>query len=528
MLCGAAHFSAVFLNLRQNYATFYLEKTTIERSRSGGGFALRARVEQPMEHLTTEGRAPAADAKRRQEFLDLLCAWNDAFAASSGRRRKAFLHTYGCQMNEHDSETLLGMLLAAGFEEATDQNEADLILFNTCCVREHAQTRVYGNVGALAKRKLEQPGLLLGVCGCMMQQKEVSAALYKRFPFVDLVFGTHALPDFPALLYRAAVLGERVFDGRGEESVPEGLPICRKKGASAFVTIMYGCNNFCSYCIVPYVRGRERSRAPEDILKEVKGLVKEGYTEVTLLGQNVNSYGKDRTGNGCTFPELLRLLNSVEGLERLRFMTSHPKDLSDGLISAMAECARVCKHIHLPVQSGSDEILRRMNRHYTASDYAQLVKKLRASVPGIEISTDIIVGFPGETEEDFEATLRLVEDVGFCAAYTFMYSPRIGTPAASWPNQIPDDVKHERLARLNALQAKKCVENNEKYIGTVQEVLVEGCDEREGQNAFGKTSAFKMIYFPGDESLIGKMLKVKVTKARSNSLLGEACTESGK
>ena len=291
---------------------------------------------------------------------------------------------------------------------------------------------------------------------------------------------------------------------------------------------MYGCNNFCSYCIVPYVRGRERSRAPEDILKEVEGLVKEGYTEVTLLGQNVNSYGKDRTGNGCTFPELLRLLNSVEGLERLRFMTSHPKDLSDGLISAMAECARVCKHIHLPVQSGSDEILCRMNRHYTASDYAQLVKKLRASVPGIEISTDIIVGFPGETEEDFEATLRLVEDVGFCAAYTFMYSPRIGTPAASWPNQIPDDVKHERLVRLNALQAKKCVENNEKYIGTVQEVLVEGCDEREGQNAFGKTSAFKMIYFPGDESLIGKMLKVKVTKARSNSLLGEACTESGK
>ena len=462
----------------------------------------------------------AEELERQREYTRQLRKWNDEFERETGRKRSVFIHTYGCQMNVHDSEKLLGMLSEMGFTTAETDETADLVLFNTCCVREHAETRVYGNVGHLGKIKRQRPELLIGVCGCMMQQEEIAKDLYKKFPFVDLVFGTHALHAFPELLYGAALSGGRSFDIRQSDgTIVENLPVIREKGTSAFVTVMYGCNNFCSYCIVPYVRGRERSRLPEDILAEVEELVREGYSEITLLGQNVNSYGKDLSG-GIDFAELLRRVDKVPGLRRLRFMSSHPKDLSDRLIAAMAECKTVCHHLHLPVQSGSDEILRRMNRHYTAADYKLLVEKLRRAVPDIELSTDIIVGFPGETEADFQATLALAEEVGFCAAFTFMYSPREGTPAAKATDQIPEQVKKDRLAALNALQAKKCAENNQKYIGGVYEVLVEGCDLREGCNAFGKTGTFKMIYFPGDASMIGQYRTVKVETARKNSLIG--------
>ena len=466
-----------------------------------------------------ETAIPQEEIVRQRQFTARLKEYVEGFRQINGRGMSAAIHTYGCQMNVHDSEKLKGMLMEAGFEIKEDDS-ADVVLFNTCCVRDHAETRVYGNVGHLGKIKRDRPELIIGVCGCMMQQQDVAEALYKRFPFVNMVFGTHALYRFPEILYHAIVAGKRSIDVKESEGlVPEHIPVARDKGASAFVTIMYGCNNFCTYCVVPYVRGRERSRQPQDIVDEVKKLAAEGYQEITLLGQNVNSYGKDLE-NAMSFGALLRKLDQTEGLKRLRFMTSHPKDLTEELISAMAESKNVCHHIHLPVQSGSDRILKMMNRHYTKEKYLDLVRRLRQRIPDIEISTDIIVGFPQETEEDFQDTLDLVEKVGYCAAFTFMYSPRKGTPAAVMEGQIDEEVKRERLSRLNELQARKCAENNEKYLGTIQEVLVEGCDTRDGCNAFGKTGTFKSIYFPGDESLLGKLVIVKVTETKNNSLLG--------
>lgn len=356
-----------------------------------------------------------------------------------GRGFQYYIESYGCQMNDHDAEKLSGMLQTCGFSPAPSKEEATLLLFNTCCVREHAEKRVFGNIGALKKRKENEPGLLIGVCGCMMQQREVAERLFKRFPFVDLVFGTHELHHFPLLLSRT-LAGERVFSVRESDGeIAEGLPVVRGGSFSTFVTIMYGCNNFCSYCIVPYVRGRERSRAPENIVAEVRSLAERGFREITLLGQNVNSYAY--ADDGVDFPELLRRVSTVEGIERIRFMTSHPKDLSPRLIEAMATLPKVCNHIHLPVQSGSNRILSEMNRRYTREKYLGLVEDIRAAVEGVELTTDIIVGFPGETEEDFEETLALVRQVGFSAAYTFMYSPRLGTRAAEMENQVPEEVK---------------------------------------------------------------------------------------
>ncbi|MBR5949577.1 MAG: tRNA (N6-isopentenyl adenosine(37)-C2)-methylthiotransferase MiaB [Clostridia bacterium] len=430
---------------------------------------------------------------------------------------KYYIETYGCQMNEHDSEKLAGMLRECGYTKAELKQEADLILFNTCCVREHAEKRTFGNVGFIKELKTENPRLILGVCGCMMQQKDVAKRLFDRFPFVDLVFGTHELKNFPEMLLK--VLDEkRVFqisDSDGE--VIEGLPVERVEGFSTFVNIMYGCNNFCTYCIVPYVRGRERSRRAEDIVNEVKDVVASGYKEITLLGQNVNSYSSD----GLDFPALLRLIcREVTELKRLRFMTSHPKDLSDGLILAMSELNNLCKHIHLPVQSGSDRILKAMNRKYTSSAYLELVDKLRAKVPHVEITTDIIVGFPGESEEDFEATCELVRKVGYSNAYTFAYSPRGGTVAARMDEQIPEEEKKRRLNALNAVLAETIPSNNDKYIGFEGEILVEGVDHRGEPLLFGKLSNFKMVYVEGDESLIGSFVPVKVDGYRFNSLFG--------
>lgn len=437
-----------------------------------------------------------------------------------GRGFQYYIESYGCQMNDHDAEKLSGMLQTCGFSPAPSKEEATLLLFNTCCVREHAEKRVFGNIGALKKRKEDEPGLLIGVCGCMMQQREVAERLFKRFPFVDLVFGTHELHHFPLLLSRT-LAGERVFSVRESDGeIAEGLPVVRGGSFSTFVTIMYGCNNFCSYCIVPYVRGRERSRAPENIVAEVRSLAERCFREITLLGQNVNSYAY--ADDGVDFPELLRRVSTVEGIERIRFMTSHPKDLSPRLIEAMATLPKVCNHIHLPVQSGSNRILSEMNRRYTREKYLGLVEDIRAAVDGVELTTDIIVGFPGETEEDFEETLALVRQVGFSAAYTFMYSPRLGTRAAEMENQVPEEVKKDRLLRLNACSAEQLKVGNQKYIGQEGTVLVEGCDRREkAPMAYGKLTNFKMVYFPGDAGLIGSMRHVRITGIQNNSLIGE-------
>ncbi len=432
-----------------------------------------------------------------------------------------FVETFGCQMNVRDSETIKGWLCEIGYTEAEDKESADFILFNTCCVRDHAEKRLMGNIGALKELKDARPGTIIGVCGCMMQQEGVAKKLLKRFPHVSLVFGTNVLHRFPSML-QTVLNGERIaVTDRADDAIAEGLPKMRDNLRSAFVNIMYGCNNYCSYCIVPYVRGRERSRRPEDVKREIVSLVSSGISEITLLGQNVNSYGNDGS-TGMHFADLLRYVSDVPGLRRIRFMSSHPKDLNDDVIRAIAEIPNVCHHVHLPVQSGNNEILKRMNRRYTREHYLSIVQRLREAVPDIEFTTDIIVGFPGETEEAFNDTMSLVKEVGFAAAFTFAYSPRQGTVAARMEDQIPEPVKKQRLSALNTLQAEKTVENNEKYIGHVGEVLVEGCDCRgEATMLYGKYPNFKMVYFPGDPILLNRYVTVKVTKTNKNSLLGE-------
>ena len=432
-----------------------------------------------------------------------------------------FVETFGCQMNVRDSETIKGLLCEMGYSEAIEKESADLILFNTCCVRDHAEKRLMGNIGALKERKDANPGLIVGICGCMMQQEGMAKKLLKRFPHVSLIFGTNVLHRLPGMIQNV-MNGERVaVTDRAEDAIAEGLPQLRDNPRSAFVNIMYGCDNFCSYCIVPYVRGRERSRRPEDVRKEIVSLVKSGITEITLLGQNVNSYGNDGT-TGMRFAELLRYVSDVPGLKRIRFMSSHPKDLNEDVMRAIAELPNVCHHVHLPVQSGNTEILRRMNRKYTREHYLSIIERLRSLVPDIEFTTDIIVGFPGETEEAFLDTMSLVEQVGFAAAFTFAYSPRQGTVAARMEDQIPEPVKKRRLKELNDLQARKTVENNQKYIGYTGELLVEGCDFRgEETLLYGKYQNFKMVYFPGDPELLNHYVTVKVTETKKNSLLGE-------
>lgn len=458
----------------------------------------------------------ADELARQREYTEHLREWNDQFKKTSGRSRKVHIHTYGCQMNVHDSEKLLGMLLQMGFEQVHSDEEADLILFNTCCVREHAETRVYGNVGHLGKIKRQKPELMIGVCGCMMQQEEIAKELFKKFPFVDLIFGTHALHAFPELLYQAAVSGMRSFDIRQSEgTIVEEIPVCREKSASAFVTIMYGCNNFCSYCIVPYVRGRERSREPEAIIAEAVRLMDAGAQEITLLGQNVNSY----RGGGAEFAELLYRLDRL-GVPRIRFMTSHPKDLSDELIHAYGELKHLMPHLHLPVQAGNNEILDRMNRRYTREHYLDLVSRLRKARPEIGITTDIIVGFPGETLEQFEDTLSLVEEVRYDSAYTFIYSPRKGTKAASMPDGTSAEVKSERIQRLINLQQSISAEILEAQVGKKEIVLVESLSARDAGSVGGKTPRSHMVNFPGNADMIGKFVEVEITSAGRNTLRG--------
>ena len=433
-----------------------------------------------------------------------------------------FIQTFGCQMNEHDSETIAGMLQEAGYLESPERNTADIIVMNTCSVRENADNRFFGQLGQIKKIKERHPDLIVSVCGCMMQQDHIIKKLKEKYSWVDIIFGTMSIHEFPQLLKDCREKKEKVMSVyKEQESIIEGLPAMRKYPFKSFVNIMNGCNNFCTYCIVPYTRGRERSRAPEEIISEICGLVADGVREVTLLGQNVNSYGNNADFD-CDFAELIYRINDIEGLDRIRFMTSHPKDLSDRLIQAFADCSRLCRHIHLPVQSGSSRILKKMNRRYSKEDYLALVDRIRAAVPDIALTTDIIVGFPGETEEDFEETLDLVRRVRYDSAFTFLYSIRTGTPAADYPDQVPDEVKHRRFEKLvdtlNAITAEK----NALYQGKTVEVLCEGPSARGDQGTYGgRTDTFKLVNFDAPEDMTGKMVNIKITDAKTFSLFGE-------
>ncbi|AQM60934.1 tRNA (N6-isopentenyl adenosine(37)-C2)-methylthiotransferase MiaB [Clostridium baratii] len=429
--------------------------------------------------------------------------------------------TYGCQMNEEDSEKLSGMLKRIGYTKTEDIEKASIILFNTCCVRENAENKVFGNLGRIKKLKEKNKDLIVGICGCMMQQKGMADKVLSKFPFVNIIFGTHNAYKFPEYLNRVKTEGVQVKEILNKETdIVEGIPVDRESSVKAFVTIMYGCNNFCTYCIVPYVRGRERSRKPEEIIKEIKELVSNGYKEVTLLGQNVNSYGKGLEEE-ISFAKLLRMINEVEGLERVRFMTSHPKDLNEEVIEAIKDCDKLCEQIHLPVQSGSNRILKEMNRHYDRERYMYLINKIKKEIPNVAITTDIIVGFPGETDEDFNDTLSLVKEVSYDSAFTFIYSRRNHTPADKMENQVPDEVKHKRFNELVAAVNEGVIKNNKKYEGQIVEVLVEGTSKNDETKLSGRTRNGKLVNFEGDKSLIGTLVNTKIVRAQPFSLIGE-------
>lgn len=437
-----------------------------------------------------------------------------------GRKLTACVVTFGCQMNFKDSEKLVGILTEMGYEE-TDDEHADLVLYNTCTVRENANFKIYGRLGYLSKIKENNPDMIVGLCGCMMQEKHVVEKLNKSYRFIDLIFGTHNIYNFAKLMYERLAEDhkvEEILDGTTK--IVEDLPTKRKYSFKSGVNIMFGCNNFCSYCIVPYVRGRERSRKPEDIVKEIEQLVSEGVVEIMLLGQNVNSYGKT-LDNPITFAQLLKKVTEIDGLKRIRFMTSHPKDLSDELIETMHSSEKICKQFHLPMQSGSNKILKEMNRHYTREDYLELVRKLRESVPDIGLSTDIIVGFPGETEEDFEDTLELIKECRFDSVFTFIYSKRTGTPAAEMDNQVDDETVKNRFDRLLKVVNEISNEKVNEKLGEVVDVLIEEINERLENYVSGRLSNNTVVHVPADESVIGTIQQVKLNEAKGFYYMGE-------
>ena len=452
-------------------------------------------------------------------------AYMDAFRALAARPRRYCIVTYGCQMNERDSETIGGIFTRMGMEDSGDRTDADLVIFNTCCVRDNAERRALGNVTWLKELKRDRPGLLVAVCGCMMQQPGMGAEILRQYPFVDLAFGTANLHRLPELLYRRVTEGRRVVEvlTDDEELIPEDLPVRRLSPFHAYVTVMYGCNNFCSYCIVPYVRGRERSRDSGRVLRELRELADAGVQEVMLLGQNVNSYGLDREGE-LSFAELLAAADQT-GIERIRFMTSHPKDISDALIETMAKSRHVCRSLHLPAQHGNDRILASMNRHYTRDIYMEKIRKLREAMPEIALSTDLIVGYPGETESEFRDTMSLVREVRYDSAFTFIYSPRAGTLAARMADQIPAEVSSRRIGELIALQKEITRERLAARIGTEERVLVEGISRRDAGQVAGKDDANITVNFPGPREWIGKFVTVRITSAGESTLRGEAGKE---
>ena len=438
-----------------------------------------------------------------------------------GKGLKYCVSTYGCQMNVNDSQKLEDILEQIGYIKTELEVDADFVLYNTCCVRENAEQKVYGNLGHLKAAKRNNPNLIIALCGCMMQQDTVITELKKHHKHVDIIFGTFNLYKFPELLQARLETGDPIIDiWEAHEELVEYIPTTRRHDSQVSINIMQGCNNFCTYCIVPYVRGRERSRKVEDIITEIKHLVADGATEVTLLGQNVNSYGQTLEEK-VTFAQLIREINKIEGLKRIRFMTSHPKDLSDDLIKAMAECDKVCKHIHLPIQSGSTRVLTAMKRRYTKESYLELVGKIKALIPDISLTTDIIVGFPGETEEDFQDTLDIVEQVGFQSAFTYIYSKRTGTPAATMEDQIDKDVISDRFDRLMATVDQVVLEGMKEYENKTLEVLVEKQSRNNPEILSGRTEHSTIVHFKGDPSLIGTYVSVHITEGKPYYTLGE-------
>ncbi|MFA5536652.1 MAG: tRNA (N6-isopentenyl adenosine(37)-C2)-methylthiotransferase MiaB [Bacillota bacterium] len=432
---------------------------------------------------------------------------------------KYHILTYGCQMNERDSETLGGMLEQMGYQWVDDLNNTDILLLNTCCVREKAENKVLGHLGKYKKLKQTNPNLIIGVSGCMIQQKGVAELIHERAPHVDLLFGTHNIHRFPELLNQAKAAGATLIEVWDQEkSIVETLPTKRTDKLKAYITITYGCNNYCTYCIVPYVRGRERSREPQQILDEATELANSGYKEIMLLGQNVNSYGKDFTKE-VDFADLLISLDNIPQLSRIRYMTSHPRDFSDKIITVIANAKHVCKHFHLPVQSGSNRILKKMNRGYSKEYYLGLLEKISRAVPDASITTDIIVGFPGETDQDFEETLDLVTRAKFDSCFTFLYSPRQGTPAAKW-EQVDEEIKKIRFNQLLKIQNEISLAKNNSMLGKTEQVLVEGISKTNDKRLSGRTEGNKVVNFDGDEKLIGQIVPVEITEALTWSLSG--------
>ena len=449
---------------------------------------------------------------------------------NNGKKLKYYILTMGCQLNENDSEKLCGMLEKMNYTRTEEMSNADLVLFNTCCVRENAEEKLFGKVGEVKKQK-ENNGTIIAIGGCMMQEEHIVNKLKQSYPYVDIIFGTHTLHKFPKDLYQALEENKKIrdiVDIDGE--IIEGLPISRNDNIKASVTIMNGCNNFCTYCIVPYVRGRERSRSPKDIIEEVRLLASEGYKEITLLGQNVNSYLRVEREKNIDFEEyegvnsfatLLRAVNKIDGIEKIRFVSPHPKDFTDDVIDAIRDCEKVSKIVHLPLQSGSTNVLKLMNRKYTKEQYLNLVDKMKNRIPNVKFSTDIIVGFPGETEEDFEDTLYVVNKVCFEQVFMFIYSRRVGTPGDKMENQIPEEIKHKRFDRLKELVESQIKENNDKYIGTKQKVLVEGTSKNNEDMLTGRTDSNKVVIFEGDKSLIGNMVELEIVSEHMWYLKGK-------
>ena len=463
--------------------------------------------------------APETEPARQKYFMELVKERIAELSREKGRPLTCYISTFGCQMNARDSEKLLGILQEVGYVEGTDE-KSDFVLYNTCTVRENANLKVYGRLGYLNGIKRKNPDMMIALCGCMMQEPQVVEKIKKSYRHVDIVFGTHNIFKLAELMFDRLYSKKMVVDiWEGTDAIVEDLPIERKYPFKSGVNIMFGCNNFCSYCIVPYVRGRERSRNPEDIIREIEGLVADGVVEIMLLGQNVNSYGKTLK-EPIPFAELLRRVEQIEGLERIRFMTSHPKDLSDELIEVLKDSKKICKQFHLPLQSGSTRVLKEMNRRYTKERYLELVDKLRAAVPDIGLTTDIIVGFPGETEEDFQETLDVVRKVRYDSAFTFIYSKRTGTPAAAMENQVPEDVVKDRFDRLLKEVQDIAAEVVKRDEHTVQKVLVEDIDTHEPGFLTGRLSNNTVVHFKGDSSLIGKIVDVSLDEAKGFYFMG--------
>ena len=455
------------------------------------------------------------DVKNELGYIEKISKLNQ------GKNLKYVILTMGCQLNENDSEKLCGMIENMGYIKTDNLQESDLVVFNTCCVRENAEEKLFGKIGEVKLVK-EKRGTIIAIGGCMMQEKHIVQKLKNSYKFIDVIFGTHTLHQFPKDVYTSIVENKKIediLDIDGE--VIEGLPIKRNDNIKASITIMNGCNNFCSYCIVPYVRGRERSRDPQDIINEVEELAKQGYKEITLLGQNVNSY-KGNGNLGITkFSELLIAVNKINGIERIRFVSPHPKDFTEDVIEAIRDCEKVCKIIHLPLQSGSTNVLKIMNRKYTKEQYLQLVDKMKITIPDVVFSTDIIVGFPGESEEDFDDTLDVVKKVHFEQVYMFIYSRRVGTPGDKMENQIPEEIKHKRFDRLKALVDSQIQENNKKYVGTSQRILVEGKSKTNNNILTGRTDTNKVVNFEGTDDLIGNIINTKIISEHMWYLKGE-------